>query len=427
MSKRTQINIFPRGKKGLLYASFYNPNYGNGYPKQILWSTGTSNRVIAREKGNMFYQEVLGVHGIEKRTPRKNEYATIEDLLKCYEEFAPKRSHISRKTMRANSNTLITMLSRLFLHDEIKQSEMQDPEEKKKSRERIRKAVLNMRCDVLKPDLWEKYNEWHYNNRGISEDIAVSAHYSINSEASHILAVISRYMIPIYKKELNVPNIEEFRIRKTLPQKETEFRRIPDDIDTSLRDSVLGLIGNNKKASDGKIYNGNAIFVAFELARFCGMRADEIANARWDWLKWSEDQNCYFIRVGVQEELIDGQSWRPKNYRRINARLIPVKTERVSHWASVLGIKENDPGVSREYIIPGTTTRRKDTIRRGLCEVLSPLLPGRTKRAHELRKQYGSDIYLQTKDIVKAARLLGDTVETTTKHYIDTDSSVVLL
>jgi integrase len=148
------------------------------------------------------------------------------------------------------------------------------------------------------------------------------------------------------------------------------------------------------------------VWLAYMLALAGGLRAGEIAAARWSWLVREADGSCY-LRVRQSAE------WKSKTGKDRDVRLHPET------WARIGKLR-----AAREFILEGDTfNARRDVVTRELSKWMRDLgweKDAFPKAAHELRKLAGARWYT-AQGLSWAAKWLGDREDTTYRFYADLD------
>ena len=168
---------------------------------------------------------------------------------------------------------------------------------------------------------------------------------------------------------------------------DTRFQPIPGHID-----SQMMLAAARELEPDPR--------VIYQLARFCGLTRKEIHALEWGWIE--KDGDRYVINLCRRQGF--------KTKRGTKDRRVPLSGNRYRQWIEWL-----QPGeLSGRVVTAGSNGENFNKV----CAWFSSYVPGRSKKLHELRKQAGSEIYNQTKDVIIAANFLGDSVNTAIKHYV---------
>lgn len=149
------------------------------------------------------------------------------------------------------------------------------------------------------------------------------------------------------------------------------------------------------------------LWIVYALGINCGLRAAEIAGLRKSWVVKS--------RGVLLIELIEREGWRPKGAERS----VPIHAEM---WEDICKLSEG-----LETVLPGTDNQRYEIVTKDFSNWMKSLGWKRRKKAHELRKLFGSRIYTDL-DPAAAKEYLGHTsMDTTTRFYAKLDRAHKLL
>lgn len=143
-----------------------------------------------------------------------------------------------------------------------------------------------------------------------------------------------------------------------------------------------------------------AVRAIYAMARWLGMRAGEIAAARWEWLEqWPTGWRMVIKRRAY---------WKgPKGLR----------TGMVSVREDVRAVLEACGDRGSVWILGGANdTERERVLLDRANAFIRRHLPDREKGLHELRKQAGSMVYTQS-GLTAAAEFLRNTEAVCRKHY----------
>ncbi|QYY35323.1 hypothetical protein [Ruficoccus sp. ZRK36] len=346
--------------------------------RRFHWSSGVSSEAAARDVFWARYQQLFTTG--EDTLSRRNSTPTLDDLLVFYEQQGPARGRVSTKTARGNVNQLGTIL-------------------KVSAGSRWR----DLKLTDLTEDRVLSWRASRYKKRGkrYGEDVDLDLNLGLNSTYGAAKDIFGRASRRIYKGNFDLPgNVLDFCSLPSLPQKATRFQTIPKDVDEAI---LAGLV----EQTDG-------VRIAVELARYCGLTAQEIWQARWEWIVNDGAGMAIDIRYRPAKDKV------PAFIAKGNSKYgkVPVSKARVLAWRELLKLPVEEPWTS-DYLIPGKTlTARKEVVQRDAAAYLAPFLPDRKKRLHELRKQAGAE-WATAHGIYVAARNLRDSVATAERHYTD--------
>jgi integrase len=202
----------------------------------------------------------------------------------------------------------------------------------------------------------------------------------------------------VYAEEgVRLPDLAGWRAQKLLPEPRHVYVPIP----TSLVDGIWAAAPALRQA-DPQAY------IALLMSICCGLRRGEAANLRWSQIL--EIDGRRLIRLGVSK------SGHP--------RLIPLEPavwEELRSLAPVVPMTQPaDPGApvpaGEDYVLEGPTTKRWREPFDRLSAWLAGLGWDRRKKAHELRKHFGSLLATQH-GTRTAAMVLGNTEPVLRAHY----------
>jgi len=152
------------------------------------------------------------------------------------------------------------------------------------------------------------------------------------------------------------------------------------------------------------------LYLVYLLAYYLGMRSDEIANAKWSWVEEHDGSP----RMAIKNRPADG--FRIKGVRPGN---VPVAPE---IWRRLQLFKGGG-----EYILPRPTYNgRKVLIEREFADWMTGLgwdALDTTKRAHELRRGYGSRVWAKLGKEECYTRMRHKRFDTTEKSYLQLNMS----
>ena len=142
------------------------------------------------------------------------------------------------------------------------------------------------------------------------------------------------------------------------------------------------------------------VWAIYWLMRKAGLRNSEVEVLEWSWIEFKEDKS-------VEIAMLRRDNWKSKNkkYGRVpfNARLMRL-------IRAVLG-QEGD------FVIPRTSdTDAYNLTHYDINEFVRRFIPGGSKGAYNLRKEFGSAIVMRN-GIETAAKLLRDSIAVVEAHY----------
>lgn len=377
---KRELNLTPSGKKQVYHVRFRVAQPGKR-AREINRSTGQIDEKLARDIGWQIYLEETQQAG---RTiePLRNTYCTIGDITKAYEAniVLESKGKTSHTTAVRNSQALMRLLKL--------GCDCEDPKQ--------------LRATVLTETTLDAWRAARYRNDGLDylKDINLRLNYALNSEYTAAKSVFSKNGIKIYKKlGLKLPELDGFCLSGHLKDEAPKFEKIPADILDKMDAAAVKMKEIRPR-----------IAVVYEMARFAGMRSDEIQNCRAHWFVFDGDKCKLDIRY--RDPRTEPEEYHPK----ASPRRVPVDPDRVKGWFDLLGII---PG-SQTLLIDGrTVTERREIVERETNGLIAAFLPDRKKRLHELRKQAGTEVSERAGNPIAGALFLGDSIQVAINHYLD--------
>jgi integrase len=235
--------------------------------------------------------------------------------------------------------------------------------------------------------------------KGLAGEEKSRAMTTANSTMRQARSILSRAMVEdgIYAEEkIRLPDLSGFRAQRLFPEPNHMFTPIPS---TTL--AAIWTAAPELAAADPEAYK------AFLLSICCGLRRGEAAGLCWSQIV--ELNGRHLIRLGVTK---NGQP-----------RLIPVEDTVWKELRSASGIvpitqptDPAEPAATSATVLSGTATDRwRHTFDR-MGKWLAAHGWDRSKKAHELRKHYGSQLATQL-GTRTAALILGNTEPVLRAHY----------
>ncbi len=221
----------------------------------------------------------------------------------------------------------------------------------------------------------------------------LTANTNINSMLRQARSIFSARMVRVYNERgLNLGDFSGFlEKREILKEPSHHYEPIPREMLRTMIEALPELKKDDERS-----------WAIIAMALLLGMRRSEIMRARREWLTQQripgQAEPAYVIAITNRDKDAAIKS-RPRALR--------VPDELRDYFAK-----------RGEWLIP----RRNETdIINAVHRVnawLRRYLPERTKALHELRKEFGSQIYAATGSLSAAAEALGDTLETARAHYL---------
>lgn len=379
ITSKKDILVYP-AESGVYYYRFkiparFHPEGKTGV--EVRRSSGEVSEAAAREVAWKDFIKVCGMGGAAAKEERKafrSEWPTVAEVCARYAEVIHRFSEISERSVAGNVQALKLHVRRAG----------EDPE--------------RLRVDGLSEELVLRSRRAFYEERGEDWDEGCPRlNTTLNSQFNQACSVLGVKASRCWEGWRKMPGVIGFTRAPRLPERDPAFLGIPQ-------------IGEMDAAAWKWREVEPVGWVCYELARWAGLRAGEIAAFEpGRWLVERGGIVMLDIRPRGRSECGDGLSWSPK---RNKARAVPLRGERVAAWRAALG------GAWPEgYLVPGACLdAREKWLARVVNGWIAPWLEDREKRLHELRKQAGSEVYT-TQGAAAAAEFLGDTLETTMRHY----------
>jgi len=282
---------------------------------------------------------------------QRRQISSIGEVLDCYE-----RNHIaldvSQGTAKSYGSRLLTLLTDLM----VKRS----GEGESVDKEKVRNLPLTILTRKLVTDLK------NLRLTGINDQKQLlSAKRTLNSRMREAKALFKPAALDLFRDQgLVVPNLSEFLDSPMFTRTRIEYQ-LPKP------ECIQNLVMEARKELPTKNAND---YVSFLLAFHAGLRAAEIAAARWDWLGMSDRP---YLRVGIESD------FHTKSRRGRTIVLEP--------WVHELLLSYKKEGAT--YMLSGSQKERSRFSNKRLVDWLrSHGMPEVIKPIHELRKWYGSYI-----------------------------------
>lgn len=304
---------------------------------------------------------------------RDTHSVTLRDIIEIYKA----RATCADRTRRANIGAIRLIIRRAEVH-----AKKTDPE------------IDALPVSILTAELLSDYQQAVLRAAGEDKLKQGSAAVSANSMRRQARSLFSADMLEYYA-HLKLPaELTRFLRVKNLPEPDLRFRMLPAELIAAIRSGAVAL-----RAADPNAYR------IYLLAMGCGLRKKEIASAQFNWL---EDAGAGRWQIHIQTTA----DFKPKD---TSDRIIPmeamVRDELVTLRVPAL------PG-QPEYILTGHKTERTDAAFDRFSAWLVSLGWTRKKKAHELRKLFGSLVADQA-GLSAAQDLLGhSSPEITKAHYV---------
>ncbi len=230
-----------------------------------------------------------------------------------------------------------------------------------------------------------------------------SLNYSLNSTFTQAKSVFSRRALELYAMaKIGLPESLKGFLNAPLlrPSKSPTFEAIDPEADAQIKADCAEALKGGHSPLDAK----SAIMI--ELARFCGLTNSEIHAFNLGWIK--RDEGGAYIEICTRDPEGGSEAFATK--RESKDRIVPISLERLSLWESAL------KSVSIPYFGSYKAHTHTNSQYRKVCNYLGEYIKS-PKKLHELRKMACSEVLAREGDIYKAAKFIGDSVNTTAKYY----------
>ncbi len=300
------------------------------------------------------------------QTKRKREVCLIGELVAEYRRVTRGHGEPRAATVEQNVAALLRLL-----------------------RDATGKEPEKLSAGILTKDVLQKYREAKIKQYGDND----STRRSVLSTVIQARSVVQKKLCQDYTVEL--PDLVEFRdyYLGKYPTKETPLPPV------ELRTKTL-------RAARRLWIRRDPMYLAFVMAYQLGMRSEEIAEARWNWI----EEHMGKPRMALRNRPEDG--FLIKGVRPGNVPVHPAVLKRM------LAFKGAEP-----TILPSDKpTTRKNIIERDLAAWMSALgwdALDTTKRAHELRRLFGSRVWAKYGQEECFARMRHKSFSTTERCYLN--------
>lgn len=368
-------NMYRAGPKGLIYVRFRLEG------REHRLATGRTEEAAAREVAWQRFLELSGrgEADVGARARRVRGCPTVGEVCGVYRAKIRGRSSIGELAVRRAVSSLRQVVE-LGLRG---------------------RAPDGVRLDELTEGVVLEWRRARRKAAGVPEDGDVRHNGSLNSALANARSVFSKQALFLYADEgLVMPDLSRFLGVSRLREMRTYWTPIAPEVMAAMDERALAEL---------RLMEPRA-WVAYEMARWCGLRQSEILACRWDWLEGMDGPGDV-VQVAVIHRA--ATEARPGFVPKVRDRRVPVTAQRVAAWRTAVGYGEPDG-----LVIPGRTeTERRDVVARVACAWIAEFLPDRKKRLHELRKQAACDVATREKSIAEAARFLGDTIAVAERYY----------
>jgi integrase len=342
----------------------------------------TNNMETATSRARAMQRKLESAHAagrfdeITGTKMRKDSLSTLGQVFAAYR----KRARVKHRTLGSNIASMRQIIR------VVAGTKLTDPE------------VDSMPASVLNRQLLRQYQDTMV--KGLGPEAKATAMTTANSTVRQARSLFARSMVEdgIYTEEkVRLPDLAGFRAQRLFPEPKHIFSPIPQTIIDGIWKSAPDLAQSDPEA-----------YKAFLLSICCGLRRGEAANLRWSQIL--EIDGRHLIRLGIT--------------KNGHPRLIPVEEavwKQLRATSTVVPIEaKQDPAESaqpqEDFVLVGTATDRwRHTFDR-MGKWMAGLGWDRNKKAHELRKHYGSQLATQL-GTRTAALILGNTEPVLRAHY----------
>lgn len=229
-----------------------------------------------------------------------------------------------------------------------------------------------------------------------------TARITANSIRRQARSLFTPNLLPAYS-DLKLPDLAPFLAVRPVKEPPKLYKLPKPELVAKIRAAAPDLASTDPAKRDLNAYR------IYLLALGSGLRANEIAWVRWDWIE--EIPATATTPVSYQIRIQTTEDFRPKGKR---LRLVPLEAAAYAQLAA-LRIPKLDP-TEPDYILDGHKTERTKRAFQRFSAWMISLGWTRKKKAHELRKIFGS-IVCQQAGLSAAQDLLGHSSPNTTKGY----------
>lgn len=307
------------------------------------WCTKTHDPKLAAERAEEYRQRIISGK-LDMAAVMKSNHAmpTLQEIIDAYQLLAVDVKEKSKQTAVYAFKTLCESAG-LGLHRTV---------------------------DCLTDHAWQTMRRRR--TAGLDGDALAAAKRTCNSIMRCAHSLFTRPMMMEYRRRWTMPDLSSFLSMQHFRCPHPKFKAIPEDVQAKALE-----------AAKAKPMWENA----FRLALFAGLRAGEIATARWDWIQ----NGAIVIPCTIAKSK--------------DSRAIPLAPE------TIASLHKLDP----VQIVPGLGPRQM----RGLMKALRRAGIFDRKPLHHLRKQFGANV-ATTYGLFAAQKLLGhSSPDLTSRIYSD--------
>lgn len=343
--------------------------------KIVQRAIGRVDKVYAAKVARDWYKKALEERLNQTLGDPARNASTVQDLVDTYRTAAARIGEPRPQTVHNNIASLRTV---------IRKGQRKDVTDE---------WIMQQSLAILDEDLVNRYVSAMIQN---TEDEA-KARRTLTSTLTQARSLLSRKMIPEYKR-LNIPAcVQEFKTVYAGKREKKRYRLPPKELRTRTAEEA------QKLAKDQP-----ALYVIYLLCFHLGMRAKEAAFARWTWFEELDDGRVFVHIINRPEERFSCKG---------SEGTVPVP---LHVWKELKQYSSSAP-----FILAGDNkTNRYNLIQYDFAAWMRSIGWVRTqypKAAHELRKLIGSMWYKAYGQEGARERLRQAEVQTTLDHYAHLD------
>lgn len=333
--------------------------------KRLSQSTGQTKLKLARQKRDYFLGRIREGDVMALLGDRvKRAIANTDEILAAYERVCAERGHPRPETVRNNVRSFRRLI-----------------------RDAAGKDTVT--ATALDKGLLTAYRRAKLDEHGDTP----SVRRSMLSTVTQARCVVQKDLIQDY--DLELPDLSEFReyFLGRYPSKEVPLPPV---------DLRLGLMRSARRLW----LDRDPLYLVYLLARHLGMRSGEMVAARWSWLEEHRGE----MRMALRDRPEEG--YRIKGVRAGNVPIHPAVLRRLQEFRG-----------DSEYILPGDNeNQRLNLVGRSFAQLMTELgwsEVDTTKRAHELRRLFGSAVWFKYGKEECFLRMRHCSFATTERNYLN--------
>jgi integrase len=333
--------LFERDGRYYVYCQFQRKRYSRLIANISEIGQGDAARRAAKMVKMIKEARWMALDGVLTR--RTVVYSTLDTLFTAYRNVAHRRGNPAADTVERNILALKLILSKALGREVSEATE----------------------SDILSDKILADYAKHALEDKaGIDRDRAQRSIVSFIRQARSIFSKKMRFD-PEYKA-LTLPNLDGFMTYMPVEAAKYQYEMPPESLYKPTLEAA-------RKLKDSKPH----LYMVHLLVYDLGLRANEAACSRWNWIEHEDGPAGKTWRMSVKD--------RPEEDFHVKGRSgsVPVPAKVLEHLQA--GHREGDP-----YIVPGgTNTARRDLIQREYSAWLRKIGWKTQKAAHEMRKLRG--------------------------------------